>query len=223
MICFPNLLRSLRTSLLLGVLLCLVSVVATPQDATATRPRRVNTAPVVNNAGDATEASAPAAIEAALPAAKDDVLARRELAETLVREERYAEALPLLVALTDEAAKPADQLDARTRARLFALRGLAELRTGKPADAVKSLDHAMQLDARNAPALFYRARLAYDAGELSRAVVLLNRAVLIEPRFTDAWRLLTITYLRRAAETETAATQTQPATPPRTSRRPHRR
>lgn len=211
MTCLPNLLRSLRTSLFLCVLLCLASVVATSQDAAVTRPRRVNPAPVEKNASDANEAPSPAATEAAPPVASDDVLPRRDLAETLVREERFTEALPLLVALTGDAASSAvvDPSDARMRARLFALRGLAELRTGKIADAATSLDQAMRLDARNAPALFYRARLAFDAGELNRAVILLNRAVLVEPRFTDAWRLLAITYLRRAAETETAAPRTQ--------------
>lgn len=203
--------------------LLLYAADALPQDAAATRPRRVRPAPVVENASDAnanngnadeaggaTETPSPTSTDAVPPAVKEDGASRRALAESLVREERYAEALPLLVTLTDEAATSTPP-DARTQAHLYALRGLAELRVGKPAAAIASLDRATQLDARNAPALFYRARLAYDANELSRAVVLLNRATLVEPRFTDAWRLLTIAYLRRAAETETVAATTERA------------
>ena len=212
----------LRAATLLSLLIC-AALDATAQDATATRPRRARPAPVVENASEVdannakpdeasgtNETSAPAANEAAPRAANDDQPSRRAHAETLVREERYAEALPLLVTLTDEAATSTPP-DARTRAHLYALRGLAELRVGKPAAAVASLDRATRLDARNASALFYRARLAYDANELSRAVVLLNRATLVEPRFTDAWRLLAIAYLRRAADTEAGAAATEPA------------
>lgn len=153
----------------------------------------------------------------------------RALAQSLVYAQRYEQALPLLVAATDEKietegsdrrkveeqSKTYEQSktgaqsgtgaqtktgDQTLRAELLALRGIAELRTGRAAAAEDSFNRAVRLDAKNPSALFYLGRIAYDQGQINRAIIMLNRATLSNNRFSDAWRLLTIAYLRRAAE-----------------------
>ena len=134
---------------------------------------------------------------------QEDMHTARALAQSLVYAERFEQALPLLVNMTDETGEASKTFNAQTRAELFTLRGAAELRTGKAAAAETSFSRAVRLDAKNAPALFYLGRIAYDAGQLNKAIIMLNRATLTNARFGDAWHLLSIAYLRRAAEAET--------------------
>jgi predicted Zn-dependent protease len=107
--------------------------------------------------------------------------------------EQHERALPLLVAATTRAnAKP----DAET----WYYRGLAEYRTKKVDDAVRSFESAVKADPKNAVALFYLGRISYERGQADAAVSALNRATTADPRFTEGWRLLTVAYLLRAGQ-----------------------
>jgi len=107
--------------------------------------------------------------------------------------EQHERALPLLVAATTRAgAKP----DAET----YYFRGLAEYRTKKLDDAVRSFEAAVKADPKNAVSLFYLGRIAYERGQPDAAISTLNRATTADPRFTEGWRLLTVAYLLRAGQ-----------------------
>jgi tetratricopeptide (TPR) repeat protein len=115
------------------------------------------------------------------------------LAQALVRADQFERALPLLVAATTRPAKPAD-------ATMLYYRGLAEYRTDKKADAERSFNAAVKADPKNAISLFYLGRMAYERGQADAAIASLNRATTADPRLAEAWTLLTLAYLRRAAE-----------------------
>ncbi|MBA2339311.1 MAG: tetratricopeptide repeat protein [Pyrinomonadaceae bacterium] len=117
------------------------------------------------------------------------------LAQALVRNEKFDEALPLLVAATSRAGSPPD-------AAMLFYRGLAEYRTGKKAEAEKSLEASVKANPKNAFALFYLGRIAYEAEQLDRAIAWLNRATLADNRISEAWALLAYSYLRRASTQE---------------------
>jgi tetratricopeptide (TPR) repeat protein len=84
------------------------------------------------------------------------------------------------------------------------LRGLAELRTNKAADAERSFNAAVKADPKNAPALLYLGQLAFRRNDFTAAVNMLNRATTVDPKLAPAWELLTHSYLRRAAAAEGA-------------------
>jgi tetratricopeptide (TPR) repeat protein len=115
------------------------------------------------------------------------------LAQALVRADQFERALPLLVAATSRAGKPAD-------ATMLYYRGLAEYRTDKKADAERSFNAAVKADPKNAISLFYLGRMAYERGQADAAIASLNRATAADPRLAEAWTLLTLAYLRRAGE-----------------------
>lgn len=115
------------------------------------------------------------------------------LAQALVRADQFERALPLLVAATTRAGKPAD-------ATMLYYRGLAEYRTDKKADAERSFNAAVKADPKNAISLFYLGRIAYERGQADAAIASLNRATTADPRLAEAWTLLTLAYLRRAGE-----------------------
>ncbi|MCA1643369.1 MAG: tetratricopeptide repeat protein [Acidobacteria bacterium] len=115
------------------------------------------------------------------------------LAQALVRSDQFERALPLLVAATTRAGKPAN-------ATMLYYRGLAEYRTDKKADAERSFNAAVKADPKNAISLFYLGRMAYERGQADAAIASLNRATTADPRLAEAWTLLTLAYLRRAAE-----------------------
>jgi tetratricopeptide (TPR) repeat protein len=116
-----------------------------------------------------------------------------KLAQSLVLSEQFERALPLLVAATSRPGKAPD-------ATMLYSRGLAEYQTKKIAEAERSFNAAAKADPKNAAALFYLGRIAFDRGQPDAAVAALNRATAADPRLAQAWTLLTVAYLRRAAE-----------------------
>lgn len=122
----------------------------------------------------------------------EDVNIEGALIRAYASTEQYEKALPLLVAATTRAGAQPD-------ARMLYLRGLAELRTGKGADAERSFNAAVKADPKNASALLYLGQLAFRRDDFTAAINMLNRATTVDPRLAPAWELLTHSYLRRAA------------------------
>ena len=120
------------------------------------------------------------------------------LAQAYVRTEKFEQALPLLVVATSRAGAQPDAL-------MLYYRGIAEFRTGKLAEAERSLNQAVKADPKNAPALFYLGRIAFERKDDAAAINALNRATLSDPRLADAWSYLTYAYLRRADAAQGAA------------------
>jgi tetratricopeptide (TPR) repeat protein len=116
-----------------------------------------------------------------------------KLAQSLVLSEQFERALPLLVAATSRPGKAPD-------AAMLYSRGLAEYQMKKVEDAERSFNAAAKADPKNAAALFYLGRIAFDRGQPDAAIAALNRAATADPRLAQAWSLLTVAYLRRAAE-----------------------
>lgn len=113
------------------------------------------------------------------------------LAQSYMRTEKFDRALPLLIAATTRA-------NAKPDAVMLYSRGIAEFRTGKPADAERSFNQAIKVDPKNSAALFYLGRIAFDRKDNDAAINALNRATLTDPRLAEAWMYLTYAYLRRA-------------------------
>jgi tetratricopeptide (TPR) repeat protein len=112
------------------------------------------------------------------------------LAESYVLAEKFDRALPLLVIVTTRAGT-------QPTASFLYYRGLAEFKTGKPADAEHSFNAAVKADPKNAPSLFYLGRLAYERKDFDAAIAMLNRATASDQRAAEAWTLLTYSYLNR--------------------------
>lgn len=122
----------------------------------------------------------------------EDANIEQALIRAYVDTEQYEAALPLLVAVTTRAGAAPD-------ARMLYLRGIAELRTNKAADAERSFQAAVKADPKNAGALLYLGQMAFRRNDHTAAVNMLNRATAVDPRLAAAWELLTHSYLRRAA------------------------
>jgi tetratricopeptide (TPR) repeat protein len=114
------------------------------------------------------------------------------LAQAYVLSEKFESALPLLVAATT---RPGTQPDP---AMLY-YRGFAEYKTGKLADAEKTLTAVVKANPKDSLSLFYLGQIAVGKNDLDSAIASLNRATVNDPRFAAAWTLLTSAYLRRAA------------------------
>ncbi|MDX6559438.1 MAG: hypothetical protein QOF72_2487, partial [Blastocatellia bacterium] len=114
------------------------------------------------------------------------------LAESYVLAEKYDRALPLLIAAIE---RPGAKPDAS----FLYYRGLAELKTGKPADAERSFNAAIKANPKDAASLLYLSQMALARNDLDTAISTLNRATTNDPRLASAWFLLTSAYLRRAA------------------------
>jgi tetratricopeptide (TPR) repeat protein len=138
------------------------------------------------------------ALELQRAAGEEDAPTVDALAQSLVRSDEFERALPLLAAATSRAGAKPD-------ATLLYYRGLAEYRTGKPIDAERSFNAAVKVDAKNSASLFYLGRIAYERNQTDAAIAALNRATLADPRFSEAWTILTYAYLRRAAIATTPA------------------
>ena len=113
------------------------------------------------------------------------------LAESSVLAERFEQALPLLVIITTRPGAAPDP-------RFIYYRGLAELKTGKPAAAERSFNAAVKANPKDAASLLYLGQLALTRNDMDTAISTLNRATLNDPRLASAWYLLTSAYLRRA-------------------------
>lgn len=114
------------------------------------------------------------------------------LAESYALAEKFDRALPLLVAITDRPGATPDP-------SFLYYRGLAELKTGKTADAERSFNAAVKANPKDAASLLYLSQIALTRNDLDTAISTLNRATLNDPRLASAWFLLTSAYLRRAA------------------------
>jgi tetratricopeptide (TPR) repeat protein len=123
---------------------------------------------------------------------RQDVNTADALAQAYVLSEKFDRALPLLVTATT---RPGAQPDP---AMLY-YRGLAEYKTGKPADAEKTFNAVVKANPKDSASLFYLAQIAVGKNDLDSAIASLNRVTVIDPRFAAAWTLLTSAYLRRAA------------------------
>jgi tetratricopeptide (TPR) repeat protein len=114
------------------------------------------------------------------------------LAESYLLAEKYDRALPLLIAAIERpGAKPEPSF--------LYYRGLAELKTGKPAEAERSFNAAIKANPKDAASLLYLSQIALTRNDLDTAISTLNRATINDPRLAPAWFLLTSAYLRRAA------------------------
>jgi len=114
------------------------------------------------------------------------------LAQAYVLSEKFDRALPLLVAATSRPGATPDP-------SLLYFRGLAEYKTGKPADAEKSFNAVVKANPKDTLSLFYLGQIAIARNDLDGAIASLNRATVNDPRLAAAWTLLTSAYLRRAA------------------------
>jgi len=114
------------------------------------------------------------------------------LGQAYVLSEKYDRALPLLVAATTRAGATPDP------AMLY-YRGLAEYKTGKLADAERTLNLVVKANPKDSVSLFYLGQIAAGKNDLDGAIAALNRATVSDPRFASAWTLLTSVYLRRAS------------------------
>jgi tetratricopeptide (TPR) repeat protein len=116
------------------------------------------------------------------------------LAESYVLAEKYDRALPLLIAVIERpGAKPDPSF--------LYYRGLAELKTGKSAEAERSFNAAIKANPKDAASLLYLSQMALSRNDLDTAISTLNRATTNDPRLASAWSMLTSAYLRRAAST----------------------
>ncbi|HJZ83510.1 MAG TPA: tetratricopeptide repeat protein, partial [Pyrinomonadaceae bacterium] len=113
------------------------------------------------------------------------------LAESYTLAEKFDKALPLLVAATTRAGATPD-------ATFLYYRGVAEFKTGKPAEAEKSFNAAVKANPKDTASLVYLAQIALARKDLDTAISMLNRATANDPRQASAWYLLTSAYLRRA-------------------------
>ncbi len=113
------------------------------------------------------------------------------LAESYVLAEKYDRALPLIVSVIERpGAKPDPSF--------LYYRGLAELKTGKTADAERSFNAAIKANPKDAASLLYLSQIALTRNDLDAAISTLNRATTNDPRLASAWFLMTSAYLRRA-------------------------
>ena len=114
------------------------------------------------------------------------------LGQAYVLSEKYDRALPLLVTATTRPGATPDPA-------MVYYRGLAEYKTGKLADAEKTLNLVVKANPKDSVSLFYLGQIAVGKNDLDGAIAALNRATVIDARFAAAWTLLTSVYLRRAA------------------------
>jgi tetratricopeptide (TPR) repeat protein len=125
-------------------------------------------------------------------AGQEDANTLDALARALVLTEKFDQALPLLVTATTRKGAQPD-------ASMLYYRGIAEYRTGKPADAERSFSLAVKANPKDAASLYYLGQIAYARNDLDAAIAALNRATVTDARLASAWALLTSAYLRRAA------------------------
>ena len=114
------------------------------------------------------------------------------LAQSYVFAEKYDQALPLLVTATTRSGAKADPL-------MLYLRGLAEYKTGKVAEAEKSFNATVKLNPKDSLSLYYLGQIALTKNDLDGAIAAFNRTTVNDPRMAAAWTQLTSAYLRRAA------------------------
>jgi tetratricopeptide (TPR) repeat protein len=132
------------------------------------------------------------AVELQRRSKQEDPNTESALGQAYVLSEKYEQALPLLVAATSRNPNQPD-------AMLIYYRGISEYKTGKTAEAEKSFNAVVKLNAKDSLSLFYLAQIALAKNDLDGAIANLNRATVNDARLVGAWTLLTSAYLRRAA------------------------
>jgi tetratricopeptide (TPR) repeat protein len=132
------------------------------------------------------------AVELQRRAKQEDPNTESALGQAYVLSEKYQEALPLLVAATTRSGSQPDAL-------MLYYRGIAEYKTGKTADAERSFNAVIKINAKDSLSLFYLGQIGLAKNDLDAAIAALNRATVNDARLTGAWTLLTSAYLRRAA------------------------
>lgn len=125
-------------------------------------------------------------------AKQEDPFTADALAHAYFLSEKFDRALPLLVAAM---ARPNTKPEAVT---VF-YRGVAELKTGKPADAERTFTQIVKDNPKDAVSLLYLGQIAFERNDFDAAIAALNRATLADARSAPAWNLLTVAYLQRAA------------------------
>jgi tetratricopeptide (TPR) repeat protein len=125
-------------------------------------------------------------------AKREDPNTADALAQAYILAEKFDRALPLLITATTRAGAQPDP-------SMLYYRGLAEYKTGKPADAEKTFTAAVKANPKDSLSLFYLGQIGIAKNDLDGAIASLNRATVNDPRFAVAWTLLTSAYLRRAA------------------------
>jgi tetratricopeptide (TPR) repeat protein len=131
-------------------------------------------------------------------AKREDPNTEDALAQAYVLSEKFDRALPLLVTATSRPGATPDPA-------ILYLRGLAEYKTGKPADAERTFAAVVKANPKDSLSLFYLGQIAIAKNDLDGAIASLNRATVNDARFAAAWTLLTSAYLRRAALNTDAA------------------
>ena len=122
------------------------------------------------------------------------------LGQAYVLGEKYDKALPLLTAATTRSGSQPDAL-------MLYYRGISEYKTGKTAEAEKTFNQVIKLNAKDSLSLFYLGQIGLARNDLDGAIASLNRATVSDPRLGGAWYLLTSAYLRRAASSTDQAKQ----------------
>src|SRR6266436_9931615 len=100
------------------------------------------------------------------------------LAESYVLAEKYDRALPLIVAVIE---RPGTKPDPS----FLYYRGLAELKTGKTADAERSFNAAVKANPKDAASLLYLSQISLTRNDLDAAISTLNRATSNDPRLAS--------------------------------------
>ena len=124
-------------------------------------------------------------------AKQEDPFTADALAHAYFLSERFDRALPLLISATT---RP----NAKPEAVTVFYRGVAELRTGKPADAERTFTQIVKDNPKDAVSLLYLGQIAFERNDFDAAIAALNRATLADARSAPAWNLLTVAYLQRA-------------------------
>jgi Flp pilus assembly protein TadD len=125
-------------------------------------------------------------------ARQEDPFTSDALAHAYFLSEKFDLALPLLVtAMTRPNAKP--------EAVTVFYRGVAELKTGKPAEAERTFTQIVKDNPKDSAALLYLGQIAFERNDFDAAIAVLNRATVADARSAPAWNLLTAAYLQRAA------------------------
>jgi tetratricopeptide (TPR) repeat protein len=132
------------------------------------------------------------AVELQRTSKQNDPNTESALGQAYVLSEKYQEALPLLVAATQNTGGHPDPL-------MLYYRGISEYKTGKPADAEKTFNEVVKLNPKDSLSLYYLAQIALGKNDLDTAIATLNRATVNDARMASGWALLTTAYLRRAA------------------------
>lgn len=124
-------------------------------------------------------------------ARQEDPFTLDALAHAYFLSEKFESALPLLATATARQTPKAEPIT-------LYYKGVAEYRTGKPADAERTFNSIVKDNPKDAGALYFLGQIAFERNDFDSAIAALNRATLADARSAAAWNLLTVAYLQRA-------------------------